>query len=185
MDEPDLLSEWISFPGLTGRHIRQLSDAGVTSAAWIMAGHIATPRITITGRFFMPDPFGTPAFVVPVYDGEPVSEINPDPSVPSLTCARSVSKNPNVGGFVSVFRTWYSARISLLPRCKCCELETFVRHRSHGSKPDATASARSIWPVISTKPNACESGSKAWRQQHERVVAARQPRLPLAAFEGA
>ena len=82
MDERDLLSEWLSFPGLTGRHIRQLADAGVTSAAWITAGHIATPRITITGRFFMPDPFGAPAFVVPIYDGEPVSEINPDPSVP-------------------------------------------------------------------------------------------------------
>ncbi len=84
MDEPDLLSEWLSFPGLTGRHIRQLSDAGVTSAAWITAGHIATPRITITGRFFTPDPFGKcrSTFVLPVYDGEPVSEINPDPGIP-------------------------------------------------------------------------------------------------------
>ena len=82
IDEARLMSEWLSFPGLTGRHIRQLSDAGISSAAWVRAGHLATPRITITGRFFMPDPFGTPAFVVPVYDGEPVSEINPDPSVP-------------------------------------------------------------------------------------------------------
>ncbi len=82
MDEPDLLSEWISFPGLTGRHIRQLADAGVTSAAWITAGHLATPRITITGRFFTPDPFGGPTFVLPVYDGEPVSEINPNPGIP-------------------------------------------------------------------------------------------------------
>ncbi len=82
IDEARLMSEWLSFPGLTGRLIRQLSDAGISSAAWVRAGHLATPRITITGRFFMPDPFGTPAFVVPVYDGEPVSEINPDPSVP-------------------------------------------------------------------------------------------------------
>ncbi len=82
MDEPDLLSEWISFPGLTGRHIRQLSDAGISSAAWVRAGHLATPRISIAGRLFTPDPFGQPAFVLPIYDGEPVSEINPDPSIP-------------------------------------------------------------------------------------------------------
>jgi hypothetical protein len=82
MDEPDLMGEWLAYPGLSGRHIRQLADAGVTSAAWIAAGHLATPRITITGRLFTPDPFGAPAFVLPVYDGEPVGEINPDPSVP-------------------------------------------------------------------------------------------------------
>ena len=82
MDERDLLSEWLSFPGLTGRHIRQLADVGISSAAWITAGHLCTPRITITGRFFMPDPFGQPAFVLPVWDGEPVGELNPDPSIP-------------------------------------------------------------------------------------------------------
>ena len=78
----DLLTEWLSFPGLTGGHIRQLADAGVTSAAWIRAGHVATPRISTAGRLFTSDPFGTPAFVLPVYDGEPVSELNPDPSIP-------------------------------------------------------------------------------------------------------
>ena len=82
MDEADLLTEWLSFPGLTGRHIRQLTEVGVTSAAWIRAGHLATPRISTAGRLFTADPFGHPAFVLPVYHGEPVGELNPDPFVP-------------------------------------------------------------------------------------------------------
>ena len=79
--ELDLLGEWLSLPGLTGRHIRQLADAGVTTAAWIKAGHLATPRISAVGRLFTPDPFGQPAFVLPIYDGEPVGELNPDPTI--------------------------------------------------------------------------------------------------------
>ncbi len=82
IDEARLMSEWLSFPGLTGRHIRQLADVGISSAAWVRAGHIATPRISTAGRLFTPDPFGQPAFLLPVYDGEPVSFENPDPSVP-------------------------------------------------------------------------------------------------------
>ena len=82
MDDVDLLTEWLSFPGLTSRHIKVLAEAGVTSAAWIRAGHLATPRISTAGRLFMPDSFGTPAYVLGVYDGEPVSELNPDPTVP-------------------------------------------------------------------------------------------------------
>ena len=81
MDEARLMSEWLSFAGLTGRHIRQLADAGVTTAAWIRAGHIATPRISTAGRLFTPDPLGQPAFVLPVFDGEAVSELNPDPNI--------------------------------------------------------------------------------------------------------
>ena len=80
--ELDLLNEWLAYPGLTGRHIRQLAEAGVTTAAWVRAGHLATPRISTAGRLFTPDPFGQPAFVLPIYDGEPVSELNPDPSTP-------------------------------------------------------------------------------------------------------
>ena len=82
MTDVDLLSEWLSFPGLTGGHIRQLADAGVTTAGWLRAGHLVTPRISTAGRTWTPDPFGMPAYVLPVYDGEPVSEINPDPSIP-------------------------------------------------------------------------------------------------------
>ena len=82
MSDVDLLTEWLSFPGLTGRHIRQLAKADVTSAAWIRAGHLGTPRISTVGRLFTPDPFGMPAFVLAIFDGEPVSELNPDPSVP-------------------------------------------------------------------------------------------------------
>ena len=79
--EQDLLDEWLAYSGLTSSHIRRLADTGVTSAAWIRAGHLATPRISTAGRLFTPDPFGTPAFVLPVYDGEPVGELNPNPSV--------------------------------------------------------------------------------------------------------
>ena len=82
MHDVDLLSEWLSFPGLTGGHIAKLAEAGVTAAAWIRAGHLATPRISTAGRTWTPDPFGTPAYVLPVYGGKPISEINPDPSVP-------------------------------------------------------------------------------------------------------
>ena len=82
MAEIDLVTEWLSFPGLTGRHIRELGETGVTSVAWIRGGHLTTPRISTAGRLFVPDPFGQPAYVLPVHDGEPVSELNPDPSVP-------------------------------------------------------------------------------------------------------
>ena len=78
----DLVGEWLAYPGLTGQHIRQLAKAGVTSAAWIRAGHLATPRISTAGQLFTPDPFGQPVFVLPIYDGEPVGEINPDPDIP-------------------------------------------------------------------------------------------------------
>ena len=82
--ELDLLYEWLAYPGLSGWHIRQLANAGVDSTAWITAGHLATPRISTVGRLFISDPFGGAAFVLPVYDGEPVGELNPDPMVPLI-----------------------------------------------------------------------------------------------------
>ncbi len=82
--EIDLLAEWLAMPGLTSQHIRRLAAAGVPAASWITAGHIATPRISTTGRLFVPDPLGHPALVLPVYDGPPVGPDNPDPSVPLL-----------------------------------------------------------------------------------------------------
>ena len=78
----DLLNEWLAYPGLTGRQIHKLADAGVTSAAWIRAGHLATPRVQMVGRLYIPDPFGEPALVMRVYHGAPPSFENPDPSVP-------------------------------------------------------------------------------------------------------
>ena len=71
LDEVDLLTEWLAWPGPTSRHLAQLEAAGVTTEAYIRAGHLMVPRVCTVGRLFHPDPFGDPAFVMPVYSGEP------------------------------------------------------------------------------------------------------------------
>ena len=96
MSEVDLLTEWLSFPGLTGAHIAKLAEAGVTTAGWLRAGHLATPRISTAGRTWTPDPFGMPAYVLPVYDGEPISELNPDPSIPLVDQVAFKLEEPNL-----------------------------------------------------------------------------------------
>ena len=76
-DETRLLTEFLASPGLTSRHLARLSEAGVTTAAWMRAGGLTTPRLSTTGRLFMPDSVGQPMFMMRVFDGEPVSFDNP------------------------------------------------------------------------------------------------------------
>lgn len=81
LDEPRLLAEFLAAPGLTSRHLARLSEAGVTTAAWMRAGGLTTPRVSTAGRLFTPDPVGKPMFMMRVFDGEPVSFENPDDGV--------------------------------------------------------------------------------------------------------
>ncbi len=65
----DLGREWLALPdaGLGDRQL--LEQQGVTREAIHRAGGLAVARISMVGRLWMPEPTGTPAFILPVWDG--------------------------------------------------------------------------------------------------------------------
>ncbi len=69
MSTLDLAREWLALPDI-GRGDRQLLEQhGVTREAIHRAGGVAVARISTTGRLWMPEPTGTPAFILPVWTG--------------------------------------------------------------------------------------------------------------------
>ncbi len=69
MSTLDLAQEWLALPDI-GRGDRQLlKQHGVTREAIHRAGSVAVARISTTGRLWMPEPTGTPAFILPVWAG--------------------------------------------------------------------------------------------------------------------
>ncbi len=69
MSTLDLAREWLALPDI-GRGDRQLLEQhGVAREAIHRAGGVAVARISTTGRLWMPEPTGTPAFILPVWAG--------------------------------------------------------------------------------------------------------------------
>ncbi len=69
MNALDLRREWLALPD-AGRGDRELLEQqGVTREAVHRAGGLAVARIGTVGRLWMPEPTGTPAFILPVWNG--------------------------------------------------------------------------------------------------------------------
>ncbi len=64
-----LIREWLALPDIGCGDRRLLEQQGVTREAIHRAGGLAVARIGTTGRLWMPEPTGTPAFILPVWDG--------------------------------------------------------------------------------------------------------------------
>ena len=69
MNALDLGREWLALPdaGLGDRQL--LGQQGVTHEAIHRAGGLAVARIRTTGRLWVSEPAGMPAFILPVWDG--------------------------------------------------------------------------------------------------------------------
>ena len=65
----DLAHEWLALPDIGGGDRQLLERHGVTRETVHRAGGLAVARIGTTGRLWMPEPTGTPAFVLPVWAG--------------------------------------------------------------------------------------------------------------------
>ena len=65
----DLIREWLALPSPGAGDLRLLDRHGVTREAVHRAGGLAIARISTAGRLWMPEPTGTPAFILPVWDG--------------------------------------------------------------------------------------------------------------------
>ncbi len=63
----DLMREWLALPDVGCGDRRLLEEQGVTREAIHRAGGVAVARISTTGRLWMPEPTGTPAFILPVW----------------------------------------------------------------------------------------------------------------------
>ncbi len=73
----DLVREWLALPGIGHGDRRLQEQQGVTREAIHRAGGMAVARIGTTGRLWMPEPTGTPTFILPVWAG-------PAPSIYSI-----------------------------------------------------------------------------------------------------
>ena len=69
MSTLDLAREWLALPSPGVGDLRLLGRHGVTREALHRAGGVAVARISTTGRLWMPEPTGTPAFILPVWAG--------------------------------------------------------------------------------------------------------------------
>ena len=69
MSTLDLTWEWLALPDTRHGDRRLLERQGVTRDAIHRAGGQAVARISTAGRLWMPEPTGTPAFILPVWDG--------------------------------------------------------------------------------------------------------------------
>ena len=65
----DLTREWLELPSPGAGDRRLLEEHGVTREAIHRAGGLAVARIDTGGRLWASTPTGTPAFVLPVWDG--------------------------------------------------------------------------------------------------------------------
>ncbi len=65
----DLIRDWLALPDIGRGDRRLLEQRGVTREAVHRAGGLAVARIGTTGRLWMPEPTGTPAFVLPAWTG--------------------------------------------------------------------------------------------------------------------
>ncbi len=72
----DLTCEWLALPSPGAGDLRLLGRHGVTREAIHRAGGLAVGRIDTGGRLWAPEPTGTPAFILPAWDG----------SAPSIYC---------------------------------------------------------------------------------------------------
>ncbi len=63
----NLTREWLTLPSPGAGDLRLLGRHGVTSEAIHRAGGLAVARISTIGRLWMPEPTGTPAFILPVW----------------------------------------------------------------------------------------------------------------------
>ncbi len=69
MNALDLSRDWLALPDIGCGDRRLLEQHGVTREAVHRAGGLAVARIGTTRRLWMPEPTGTPAFVLPVWTG--------------------------------------------------------------------------------------------------------------------
>ncbi len=69
MNALDLAREWLALPYIGCGDRRLLQQRGVTREAIHRAGGLAVARICTVGRLWMPEPTGTPAFILPVWNG--------------------------------------------------------------------------------------------------------------------
>ncbi len=69
MNSLDLTREWLSIPSPGAGDLQLLAELGVTRETRHRAGGLAVARISTVGRLWTPEPNGTPAFVLPVWDG--------------------------------------------------------------------------------------------------------------------
>lgn len=65
----DLKREWLILPGIGDGDRRLLEQQGVSREAIHRAGGLAVARISTVRRLWMPEPTGTPAFVLPAWAG--------------------------------------------------------------------------------------------------------------------
>ena len=72
----DLTRQWLAMRDIGHGDRQLLEKQGVTREATHRAGGLAVARIGTTGRVWMPEPAGAPAFVLPVWVGP----------VPSIYC---------------------------------------------------------------------------------------------------
>ncbi len=69
MKNLDLLQEWLALPSPGAGDLRILESLGVGRDAAYRTGGLAVARINAGGRLWAPEPAGTPAFVLPTWDG--------------------------------------------------------------------------------------------------------------------
>ena len=69
MIDLDLMREWLALPSPGAGDLRLLAQHGVAREAIHRAGGLAVARIDTGGRLWAPEPAGTPAFILPVWDG--------------------------------------------------------------------------------------------------------------------
>ncbi len=65
----DLIRDWLALPDIGHGDHRLLEQHGVTREAIQRAGGLAVARIGTVGRLWVPEPTGTPAFILPVWAG--------------------------------------------------------------------------------------------------------------------
>ena len=69
MSALDLTRDWLALPDIGCGDRRLLEQHGVTREAIHRTGGMAVARISAPGRLWMPEPTGTPAFILPVWNG--------------------------------------------------------------------------------------------------------------------
>ena len=65
----NLTREWLTLPSPGAGDLQLLGRHGVTREAAHRAGGLAVARISTTGRLWVPEPTGTPTFILPVWNG--------------------------------------------------------------------------------------------------------------------
>ncbi len=65
----DLIREWLTLPSPGAGDRGLLENLGVSGESIHRTGGLAVARIGTAGRLWMPEPTGTPAFILPIWDG--------------------------------------------------------------------------------------------------------------------